>query len=88
MNMITLIGGSNDGRKVKQVNPIPFLKMSVLEPINLYMSMPIDPLAEMKVELYRLELLASEKRRHQVYIHEDLTMDQALEKLLTNHNPS
>ena len=90
MKNIPLIGGDplNDGRKVARHDG-GYLRMPVVPPVDLRPS--FDPreelMMELKIDQYRLELLRANQRDFSIYVHESLTIDEALTRLIAHYNP-
>lgn len=85
--MNLLIGGRADGRWLNLLRPVERIDVPVCEQRNPNPFVCDVPLV-FASESYRREELSGPSRIWAVYVHESLTIDDAMERLIKGYNPA
>ncbi len=86
---ILLIGGGNDGRRIEMEEPIrPLLQTVVKQNVLISFSRMEMIDTPMHILYYHLKHLRGEKETFPVYVHDKLTPDEMIKKLIEGyHDP-
>jgi len=85
-----LIGGKSDGKyRMAYYDSDPILRVPYYPPLQhcVYGNEEIPMELHMPVETYHCEILHSQGRSFFFFRHKDLSVDDAIQKLLSNYRP-